>query len=77
MWEHVKRHGIPLERGSERSSEYSLLYSVMLSYMAWIFPCPEEIERRMAKEIADGERVSEAAGTGGQVKGHGAPKCCQ
>ena len=37
MWEHVKRHGIPLERGSERSSEYSLLYSVMLSYMAWIF----------------------------------------
>jgi integrase len=57
MWEHVKRHGIPLERGSERSSEYSLLYSVMLSYMAWIFPCPEEIERRMAKEIADGKQA--------------------
>jgi hypothetical protein len=50
MWEHVKRHGIPLQRGAARSSEYSLLYSVMLSYMAWIFPCPEEIERRMAKE---------------------------
>jgi integrase len=50
MWEHVKRHGIPIQRGAERSSEYSLLYSVMLSYMAWIFPCPEEIERRMAEE---------------------------
>jgi site-specific recombinase XerD len=54
MWEHVKRHGIPLERGAQRSSEYSLLYSVMLSYAAWIFPCPEEIERRLAKQFADG-----------------------
>lgn len=57
MWEHVKRHGIPLERGVQRSSEYSLLYSVMLSYAAWIFPCPEEIERRLAKQYADGEEA--------------------
>jgi hypothetical protein len=49
MWEHVKRHGIPVERGAKRSSEYSLLYSVMLSYMAWIFPCPKEIEARMVE----------------------------
>jgi integrase len=55
MWEHVKRHGIPVERGTERSSEYSLLYSVMLSYMAWIFPCPAEIEKRMAGELAGKE----------------------
>jgi len=48
MWEHVKRHGIPIARGAKRSSEYSLLYSVMLSYMAWVFPCPAEIEKRMA-----------------------------
>jgi site-specific recombinase XerD len=51
MWEHVKRHGIPVERGPKRSSEYSMLYSVMLSYMAWIFPCPAEIETRMAAEL--------------------------
>ena len=57
MWEHVKRHGIPIERGGERSSEYSLLYSVMLSYMAWIFPCPEEIERRMAEEGLAGQEA--------------------
>jgi len=54
MWEHVKRHGLRLERGAERTSEYSLLYSVMLSYAAWIFPCPAEVEQRMAKRIADG-----------------------
>lgn len=54
MWEHVKRHGIPVkQRGTERSSEYSLLYSVMLSYMAWIVPCPAAIERRMA-DATDG-----------------------
>ena len=51
MWEHVRRHGIPIARGTERSSDYSLLYSVMLSYIAWIVPCPEEIEARMAKEF--------------------------
>ncbi len=56
MWEHVKRHGIPIERGTRRSSEYSLLYSVMLAYMAWIIPCPPEIERRMA--AATKERLS-------------------
>ncbi|MDD5305566.1 MAG: site-specific integrase, partial [Elusimicrobia bacterium] len=50
MWEHVKRHGIPVKRGAERSSEYSLLYSVMLSYLSWIVPCPEAIEERMGKE---------------------------
>jgi integrase len=50
MWEHVKRNGIPVARGEQRASQYSLLYSVMLSYMAWIFPCPAEIEERMAKE---------------------------
>jgi integrase len=49
MWEHVKRHGIPVARGSARSSEYSLLYSVMLSYMSWIVPCPEVVEKRMAR----------------------------
>jgi site-specific recombinase XerD len=48
MWEHVKRHGIPVKHSRERSSEYSLLYSVMLSYMAWIVPCPAEIEKRLA-----------------------------
>lgn len=58
MWEHVKRHGIPVARGGERSSEYSLLYSVMLSYVAWIVPCPEDIERRM---IADAGGTPEAA----------------
>lgn len=57
MWEHVKRHGIPTARGRERSSEYSLLYSVMLSYMAWIVPCPEEIERRMVSEGLTGEEA--------------------
>jgi len=60
MWEHVKRHGIPLARGGERSSEYSLLYSVMLSYIAWIVPCPEEVERRMARETG-GDVTGEAA----------------
>lgn len=57
MWEHVKRHGIPIERGVERSSEYSLLYSVMLSYAAWIFPCPAEIEKRLADRYATGEEA--------------------
>jgi integrase len=59
MWEHVKRHGIPIERGLQRSSSYSMLYSVMLSYMAWILPCPEEIEQRMAKQgvIGDDARM--------------------
>jgi hypothetical protein len=47
MWEYVKRTGIPVQRGADRSSQYSMIYSVMLSYMAWIFPCPDEIERRM------------------------------
>ena len=57
MWEHVKRHGIPVERGAKRSSEYSLLYSVMLSYMAWIFPAPKEIEARMAEEHRTGKEA--------------------
>lgn len=57
MWEHVKRHGIPIARGSERSSEYSLIYSVMLSYAAWIYPCPVEIEQRMAAQFANGEEA--------------------
>jgi integrase len=51
MWEHVRRHGIPVLRGGERSSEYSLLYSVMLSYIAWIVPCPEVVEKRLAAEL--------------------------
>ncbi len=60
MWEHVKRHGIPIKRGTERSSEYSLLYSVMLSYIAWIVPCPPDIEKRMTR-VTQGELTGEEA----------------
>lgn len=49
MWEYVKRHNIQLERGRKRDTQYSMLYAVMLAYVAWIVPCPEDIERTMAE----------------------------
>ena len=47
MWESVRRSGQVKDRGAKQSSQYSLLYSVMLSYIAWIVPCPEDMEQAM------------------------------
>jgi integrase len=45
MWERARMRG-EIEKKPKRE-EYSALYSVMLSYLAWVVPAPEEMERRM------------------------------
>lgn len=47
MWETVQRSGRVAEKGRAQASQYSLLYSVMLSYIAWIVPCPKDMEEAM------------------------------
>jgi site-specific recombinase XerD len=53
MWEYVRRAGIVVERGAERRSQYSMLYATMLTTIAWIFPCPEDMERAMATALSE------------------------
>jgi site-specific recombinase XerD len=48
MWEYVKR-----TREKGRAPEHSMIYATMLAYIAWIFPCPEDIELAMAEHRGD------------------------
>lgn len=60
MWEHAKRKGPLAEKARARGSQTALLHAVMLSYMAWIYPCPHDIEERIAvrlkKKATDADR---------------------
>jgi site-specific recombinase XerD len=47
MWEHVGDE-LPAQK-RERADRFSLIYSIMLSYIAWVVPGPEEMERRMVE----------------------------
>jgi len=60
MWEYVKRNRLTVERGKKRASEYSMLHAIMLTYTAWIVPCPRDIEAAMAEHTVgrlSGERA--------------------
>lgn len=47
MWEYV-RHAEKSDKERRKVKEQqSMLYSILLSYVAWIVPCPEDIERRV------------------------------
>ncbi len=48
MWDHVKERRWQ-EKGQLTSSQYNYLYSLMLAYLAWIIPAPEQMERAMAE----------------------------
>ena len=60
MWEHARRKGPFAAKAKQRGSQYAALQAVMLSYMAWIFPCPHDIEERIAqrlkKKVTDADR---------------------
>jgi len=44
MWAWAKEHAGVLEQPTE--SQYGMLYSVMLMYISWIVPAPQEMERQ-------------------------------
>lgn len=51
MWEHAKTYPYLLQPPEEREPKkrkegYSALYAVMLCYIAWVVPAPEEMERQ-------------------------------
>lgn len=58
MWEHARRKGPFASKAKQRGSQYAALQAVMLSYMAWIFPCPHDIEERIAQRLR--KKVTEA-----------------
>lgn len=47
MWEYVKEK---LQKGPLPSKEYSYLYAMMLSYMSWVVPPGEEMERQIREK---------------------------
>jgi site-specific recombinase XerD len=46
MWEYVKEK---LQKGPLPSKEYSYLYAMMLSYISWVVPAGDEMERQIRK----------------------------